>query len=99
MPLQRNEDKVEVTRLEEFQLLIGLVRDYLPPSYSKAFEMLGELSDVMELIEGYVKKHGNIVLSCGSEWMFQDNDGQMDAIDLVGKILDRLKNYAEPEED
>lgn len=55
--------------------------------------------DVFKLIEQYIKEHGNIALSCGSEWMFQDDNGQLNALDLVGKILDRLSIFAFTEED
>ena len=55
--------------------------------------------DVFKLIEQYIKKHGNIALSCGSEWMFQNDDGQIDALDLVGNILDRLSIFAFTEDE
>jgi len=54
---------------------------------------------VMRLIEKYVEKHGNIALSIGSEWMHQDDQGQVDALTLVGDILDSLSCYANKEEE
>ena len=53
---------------------------------------------VMELVCNYVEKHGNIALSVGSEWMYQDDKAQVDALTLVSKILDELCEYAEEEE-
>lgn len=44
-------------------------------------------------------KHGDIALSYGSEWMFQDDEGQVDALELVGNILDVLQDFPDDEED
>ena len=54
---------------------------------------------VMELICNYVEKHGNIALSCGAEWMYDDDRAQVDALSLVGEILDELCEYAEEYEE
>ena len=50
---------------------------------------------VMDLVCEYVEKHGNIALSVGAEWMFDDDKAQVDALRLVGNILDELSEYAE----
>lgn len=54
---------------------------------------------ILTLIDKYVDKHGDIALSCGSEWMFQDDEGQVDALDLVGNILDILQDFPDDEQD
>lgn len=54
---------------------------------------------ILTLIDKYVDNHGNIALSCGSEWMFQDDEGQVDALELVGNILDVLQDFPNDEED
>ena len=54
---------------------------------------------ILSLIDKYVDKHGDIALSCGSEWMYQDDEGQVDALNLVANILDALQDFAEDEED
>jgi hypothetical protein len=54
--------------------------------------------DIFTLIEKYVQKHGDIALCCGAEWMYQDDDGQIDGLELCGDILDSLNEYAEYEE-
>ena len=54
---------------------------------------------ILSLIDKYVDKHGDITLSCGSEWMYQDDEGQVDALNLVANILDALQDFAEDEED
>ena len=57
------------------------------------------LQNVIELIDKYVDKHGDVALICGGEWMYQDNEGQVDALELVSDILDVLKDFADDEDD
>lgn len=54
--------------------------------------------DIFKYIEQYIRKH-NTALSCGSEWMYQDDNGQVDALSLVGDILDRLNEFADNEDE
>lgn len=61
--------------------------------------VLYEFINVFSSINKYVDKHGNIALSCGGEWMYQNDKGQVDALELVSDILDKLWDYAEPEEE
>lgn len=49
---------------------------------------------LMPLIK-FCKKHEFIALSCGSEWLYQDDEAQADALELLGTILDKLSGYAE----
>lgn len=58
-----------------------------------------DMLKVMNLIKNYVSKHGNIALSCGGEWMYQDDNGQVDALELVSSILDSLSKYANEDEE
>lgn len=53
---------------------------------------------IMKHINKYVEKHGETSLTLNSEWLYQDNKGQKDAVDLVASILEELAEYAEPEE-
>lgn len=50
---------------------------------------------VMEMTCDFVETHGNIALSVGSEWMWDDDRAQVGALHLVGNILDELSEYAE----
>ena len=50
---------------------------------------------VMKRICDYIEKHGDIALSIGSEWMYQDDEAQVDALQLVADIIDDLEGYAE----
>ena len=54
---------------------------------------------VLQPIVDFCKKHGNIALSCGSEWMYQSDSGQEGALETFGKILDSLEDYADQEDE
>lgn len=43
----------------------------------------------MRLIEEYVEKHP-LALECGSEYISQSDDAQLDALELVYRIFDTL---------
>lgn len=53
---------------------------------------------VFKLIDQYTSKH-DLALRCGGEWMYQSDMGQVDALELVSKILCCLSEYAEDDED
>ena len=44
---------------------------------------------VFDLINKYAEKHP-LALECGSEYIYQDNEAQVDAIKLVADIFDNL---------
>ena len=48
-----------------------------------------------KLIDKFVDKHGNIALSCAGEWLYQDDRGQVDALELVANILEVLSPLAD----
>ena len=54
--------------------------------------------DVFALIDKFVDKYGDIALSCAGEWLYQDDRGQVDALELVANILGVLSPLAEEEE-
>jgi hypothetical protein len=58
-----------------------------------------DMLKTLDCICSYIEKHGAISLRCGGEWMFQDDEGQVDALDLVSDILDSLSDYAERDDD
>lgn len=53
------------------------------------------INAILALISNFVTKHGNVALSCGGEWLYQDDDGQVDSMELVSDILDALSDFAE----
>ena len=55
--------------------------------------------DVFTLIDKFVNKHGDIALSCAGEWLYQDDRGQEDALELVADILEVLSSLAEDEDE
>ena len=50
---------------------------------------------IMSLIDGYAQKH-DLAKSCGSEYIYQNDEAQVDALRLVADIFDL---YAEEEEE
>lgn len=58
-----------------------------------------EAARVLKHINKFAEKHGEIALSCAGEWLYQDDKGSTDAIDLVADLLDELSEYAEPEDE
>ena len=53
--------------------------------------------DIFTLIDKFINKHGDIALSCAGEWLYQDDKGQVDALELVADILEVLSPLAEEE--
>lgn len=47
------------------------------------------MDDVMRLIEEYAEKHP-LALECGSEYISQSDEAQIDALELVYRIFDAL---------
>ena len=54
---------------------------------------------ILKLIDKFVDKHGNIALSCAGEWLYQDDRGQVDALELVANILEVLSPLADDEDE
>lgn len=82
------------------------LHDYLVTSINEGIEDDGKFSEavldaakIIGHICTYVEKHGSLPLACGSEWLFQSDEAQVDALELVGNILDDLEDYAEEDED
>ena len=79
----------------DFETFMKFITKNKIATTQEEFEIVTKTTeDVFKLIEQYIKQHGNLALSCGSEWMYQDDDGQVDALELVGNILDRLSMFA-----
>ena len=53
---------------------------------------------ILKLIDKFVDKHGNIALSCAGEWLYQDDRGQVDALELVANILEALSPLADEDD-
>lgn len=82
------------------------LHDYLVTSINEGVEDDGKFSEavldaakIIEHICNFVEEHGALSLQCGSEWMFQSDEGQVGALELVGRILDDLEDYAEADEE
>lgn len=80
-------------------ILHKMKQDGINEITGEEFDFVVDVSiNVMKLIKRYVDDNGNIALSCGSEWMYQDDDGQINGLELCGKILDSLNELAEYED-
>lgn len=45
--------------------------------------------EVMALLAGYIEKHP-LAVDCGSEYIMQDDEAQVDALQLVCDIFDNM---------
>ena len=54
---------------------------------------------ILKLIDKFIDKHGNIALSCAGEWLYQDDRGQVDALELVANILEVLSPLADEDDE
>ena len=50
---------------------------------------------IIDMINNFTSKH-DLAVQCGSEWLYQSNEGQVDALELVGNILDYLASIGDP---
>lgn len=70
--------------------------DYAPDGICKAIKKGVILPDtskneakIVDLLKQYADKH-TLALECGGEYVWQDDEAQEDAIELVGAIFDNL---------
>jgi hypothetical protein len=49
------------------------------------------IEEIKELIAGYAEKHP-LAVKCGSEYVWQEDDAQVDAIQLVADIFDSMES-------
>lgn len=78
--------------------------DYAPDGICKAIKngvILPDTSkneaEIVDLLKEYADKH-TLALECGGEYVWQDDEAQEDAIELVGAIFDKLMTESEEEE-
>ena len=78
--------------------------DYAPDGICKAIKNGVILPDtskneakIVDLLKEYADKH-TLALECGGEYVWQDDEAQEDAIELVGAIFDNLMTEGEEEE-
>lgn len=53
--------------------------------------MIYDMEEIKALIAGYVEKHPHAE-ECGSEYIWQDDEAQVDAIQLVADIFDNMES-------
>lgn len=85
--------------MQKFEELIDSVslakRKFYADGQYKESNCLSHSIWILSAIKDFIDKHGNIALQCGSEWLYQDDKAKVDALNLVGDILDNLYDYAE----
>lgn len=56
------------------------------------------VNQVMAAIDAYGEKH-SLAVECGAEYVWQSDEAQVDALNLVGNIFDIYAGYYGPEEE
>lgn len=89
----------ENTRLkkEVYDWLIS-IKDSNPFYPEPLHKALDHTAAVMKLIGKFAAEHPRS-LSCGADWLYQSDEGQVDALELVARILICLEDYADKSED
>lgn len=57
------------------------------------------LIGVLDKIAKFVEENGEISIACGSEWLYQSDEAQVDGLELIAGILDSLSCYADSGEE
>lgn len=77
-----------------FKEYLEIVLDNKIVTTQEEFNIVSQTNkEIFKLIQSYIEKHGDVAITCGSEWMYQDDNGQTDALKLVGNILDTLNIF------
>ena len=75
----------------------GLTKEEHQEETKRHFEYLRD-NAILTLIDRYAEKHKS-AKSVGAEYIWQDDEAQVDAIELVGKIFDIFAEEAEEYEE
>lgn len=94
----KREIKPSKLRLELHDYLVECINNGIDDEGKFSMAVL-DAAKIIKRVCDYIEKHGTISLACGAEWMYQDDDGQIDALELVAQILDDLEDYSEREDE
>lgn len=75
----------------------GLTEEQYQEETKRHHEQLRD-NCILSLIDKYAKKH-DLAKRVGAEYIWQDDEAQVDAIELVGKIFDLFAEEASEEEE
>jgi hypothetical protein len=84
-------------KTELYDVLIDAIENGIEDPEKLTYAIEDVCGLVLLPIIKYCEKHGNITLQCGSEWLYQDDSAQIDAMKLVGDIFDNLVEYQDEE--
>ena len=82
-------------KTELYDVLMDAIENGIDDPQKLTYAINDVCEYVLMPIIKYCEKHGNIALQCGSEWLYQSDKAQEGALELVGRILDKLEGYAE----
>lgn len=77
---------------EVYDVLMDAIENGIDDPEKLTFAIEAAANVIFKICE-FEKVH-NLSLECGSEWLFQSDKGRIDALDLVGNILDELQEYS-----
>jgi len=95
--------RIKTDIIKPLETLKSKYREIKPEDMSEeemsAESAIYEAIQVLKHINKYTEMHGEVALSCGGEWLYQDDEGQIGALNLVEDLLEELSEYAEIEDE
>ena len=86
-------------KAELYDVLIDAVENGIDDAQKLTYAIEDVCGLVLLPIIKYCEKHGSLSLQCGSEWLYQSDKAQVDAMKLVGDVLDNLTEYSDEDND
>lgn len=85
-------------KTELYDVLIDAIENGIDDPEKLTYAIEDVCGLVLLPIIKYCEKHGSLSLQCGSEWLYQCDKAQVDALKLVGDVLDNLTEYSEEDD-
>ncbi len=79
-------------RKEVYDILVDSIENGIDDPEKLTFAIEAAAKVIRKICE-FEEKH-DLSLECGSGWLFQSGVGLVDALELVGDILDELQEYS-----
>lgn len=84
-------------KTELYDVLMDAIENGIDDPQKLTYAINDVCEYVLMPIIKYCEDHSGLALQCGSEWLYQSDEAQEGALELVGRILDKLEDYAEDE--
>lgn len=81
-----------------YDVLIEFVETGEMSDPQKLTYAIEDAAKIVKHICDFVEENGELALACGGEWLYQSDEGQANALELVSWILDDLNEYADESE-